>query len=589
MDQVGFIRIAELSTKFDGLTDAHLKLNDSINKQIAVSAEDRFHDAAISESIGSQLRPLETSIEDHFDRMSSNHSESQQSIHSLSRSISSLASQMSHLLEMANVSDVSQKHSVKAPGITNAKIVETEDEWCCDSISGIDDGFIEDGNAEYSCIYCNSGIFRWGSENSHKRGRHLAEAHSFGKCNLMITYQNWDELMLHLGTFHAAKRIDWADHLFRRKRKPLPLLRDQHFSDEHPSEVVERSTEGKIIRACLNMALAECGLPEPPYYLAYSLEPCGIYGSYWYRRAANTQNDARYKIGCLLEELFVSGNDEYFDSSHALESLVRRRIQNEVRKDAPHQDGFTQRKRINAWFLQSLTKSLPLRLFLASGKVTADLTPATSPNWMTPILAVWNIDEAATGAEWLYEFSDGAVDSRDDLKLTSDSEGPLASDDLNNAEITSSARSPFAPHPETNNLECDSFSDSPSLRSGTIWENSPLSHHLVSKYLKRIAESDLLQERLDDLLHLKKALEKKRRWREAFNQSLGPLETAWLERTDAKQDDISTMLQEAKGELEELREQCLAAGLGDEIGRASVSKDYSSYSSCSSTSHSSYS
>ncbi|KAH8749698.1 hypothetical protein F5882DRAFT_421372 [Hyaloscypha sp. PMI_1271] len=206
---------------------------------------------------------------------------------------------------------------------------------------------------------------------------------------------------------------------------------------------------------------------------------------------------------------------------------------------------------------------------------------------MTPILAVWNIDEAATGAEQLCEPSDGAVDSRDDLKPTSDSEGPLASDDLNHAEMTSSARSPFASHPETNNLECDSFNDSPSLRSGTIWENIPLSHPLVSKYLIRIAESDLLKERLDDLLHLKKALEKKRRRREAFFLSLEPEEKAWLERTDAQQDDVSTMLQGRKWELEELREQCLAAGLGDEIGRASVSKDYSSCSSCSSTSYSS--
>ncbi|KAH8747711.1 hypothetical protein BGZ57DRAFT_1010950 [Hyaloscypha finlandica] len=582
MDQVGFTHVAELSAKFDGLTDAHLKLNDSINKQIAVSAEDR--PAAISEAIGSQLRPLETSIEDNFDRMSSNHSESQQSIHSLSHSISSLASQMSQLLEMANVSDVSQKHSVKAPGITNAEIVETEDEWCCDSISGIDDGFIEARNAEYWCIYCESGSSPWRSKYSHKRGRHFAEAHSFGKCNLMITYQTWDELMLHLDTFHAATRIDWASHFFRRKRKPLPLLRDQHFSDEHPSGVVESYTEGKIIQACLNMALVECGLPESCDYLGYWLEPGEIYESHWSRRAANTQNDARYKIVCLLEELLVSGNDEFFDTmTHRSEPRIRSRITSEVREDAPHQHGLPQRKRINAWFLQSLTKSLPLRWLLASGKVTADLTPTTSPDWMTPILAVWNIDEAATGAEQLCEPSDGAVDSRDDLKPTSDSEGSFASDDLNNAEMTASACSPYAPHPETNNLECDSFNNSPSLRSSTIWENSPLSHPLVSKYLIRIAESDLLKKRLDDLLHLRKALEKKRRRRrrrEAFSQSLEPEEKVWLKRTNAQQDDVSTMLQEAKGELEELREQCLAAGLGDEIGRGSVSKDHSSYSSC---------
>jgi hypothetical protein len=566
MDQVGFTRVAELSAKFDGLTDAHLKLNDSINKQIAVSAEDRPHDAAISKAIGSQLRPLETSIEDHFDRMSSNHSEGQQSIHSLSHSISSLASQMSQLLEMANVSDVSQKHSVKAPGITNAKIAETEDEWCCDTISGIDAGFIETRNAEYSCIYCYSGYFGWESKDSHKRGRHLAEAHSFGKCNLMTTYRSWDELVLHLDTFHAAKRINWAGHFFRRKRKPLPLLRDQHFSNEHTSEVVERSTEGKIIQTCLSVILAECGLPRHSNYLAYCLEPCEIYESHWYQKAGNTQNDARYRIGCLLEELFVSGNDEYFDTTHVLEPLIWSKIKSEVREDAPHQHGLTQRKRINAWFLQSLTKSLPLRLLLASGKVAADLTPATSPNWMTPILAVWNIDEAATGVEQLCELSDGAVDSRDDLKPDPDCEVQLASDDQNNAEVTSSAHSPLPLTQKqiTWSPTLSAILDSPSLKPGTFGGDDCVFHPLVSKYLITIADIDFLK-RLHDLL--KEIHEKKRQRCERINLSTEPEYKAWLKSSDIEQNEISTALQEAKGELEELKEQCLAAGLVDEIGR----------------------
>jgi septal ring factor EnvC (AmiA/AmiB activator) len=117
-------------------------------------------------------------------------------------------------------------------------------------------------------------------------------------------------------------------------------------------------------------------------------------------------------------------------------------------------------------------------------------------------------------------------------------------------------------------------------------EDDTIFHPLVSKYLIKIADSDLLEERLDDLLHLKKALEKKRRRREEYDKSLGPLDKAWLERIDAKQDDISTMLRETKEELEELRQQCLVDGLGDEIGRGSVSEDYSSCSSCSSPSYS---
>ena len=72
IENAGFKRGAELSAKFDGLTDAHLKLNDSINKKIA---EDQSLAESFSEIIGSQFRPLETSIEDHFDQMGSNHSE----------------------------------------------------------------------------------------------------------------------------------------------------------------------------------------------------------------------------------------------------------------------------------------------------------------------------------------------------------------------------------------------------------------------------------------------------------------------------------------------------------------------------------
>ena len=72
IDHAGFKRGVELSAKFDRLTDAHLKLNDSINKK---TAEDQSLGESFSEIIGSQFRPLETSIEDHFDQMGSNHSE----------------------------------------------------------------------------------------------------------------------------------------------------------------------------------------------------------------------------------------------------------------------------------------------------------------------------------------------------------------------------------------------------------------------------------------------------------------------------------------------------------------------------------
>jgi hypothetical protein len=261
--------------------------------------------------------------------------------------------------------------------------------------------------------------------------------------------------MLHLSTFHAANAISWASNLFRRKRKPRILLRDQPVSDGHPSEVVERSTEGLIIQASLKMALDKCGLPDHPFSL-FCFEPS------WarqHRRGENIRNGPGYKIGCLLEELIVSGNDEYFDLPDTLERKFEGLMKRKMHESASYQYDFTQRRAINAWFLQILEKSPPLRMFLALGKVAPEMAKVTSPGRFAPIIALWDTDEAAIGIERICEISDGAVDSRDDLKPTSDSEGPLASDDSNNAEMTSWIRSPFAPPPETNHLVFELLND----------------------------------------------------------------------------------------------------------------------------------
>lgn len=216
IDHAGFKRGAELSAKFDGLTDAHLKLNDSINKKIA---EDQPLGETFSEIIGSQLRPLETSIEDHFDQMSSNHSESQQSVQSLSHSISSLASQVSQLLENASLSDPNRENSPKVPEGTNTKPPESEYEWCCDAISGIDDAF-DDKAYIHHCKYCSKQFFEFGRVSSQQRGKHLADCHAFGNCNLVITYQCWDDLKSHLIAFHSLTTDGGfpSTDFFRRKK-----------------------------------------------------------------------------------------------------------------------------------------------------------------------------------------------------------------------------------------------------------------------------------------------------------------------------------------------------------------------------------
>ncbi|KAE9379635.1 hypothetical protein N431DRAFT_478594 [Stipitochalara longipes BDJ] len=414
LDQTGFARLDKLSTKLDGLTGAHLKLNDSINNQLAARAENQITDETFSEIIGSQLRPLGSSIEDRFDQMSLDHSESQQSIQSLSQSISSIASQMSRLLEMANLSDTSHEHSVQAKRSTSPDVPEPEDEWCCDAISGIDDGFDKIGNEHYSCIYCPFVILHIGPDGSQEKGRHLAEAHSFGSCNLMTTYQSWDDLAVHLYAFHNMKgKTSQTGAHFRRKKRLLSLFRDEVNGSDHPSTVIEQSTAGIIMEAGLQMALDEFNSGPIPRHQAFEFLAHDL-------RVEDIFLKLRYKIACLLEELIMSGNDKYIGIIPSSNFIAEHRM-----KRASLLGKFNQRRNVNVWFLQTLEESLLLRLLLACGKVTQEMAPATSPDWLAPILALWSMDEAATGVECEQIFvpSDGAVDSRDDLNTNAASAG----------------------------------------------------------------------------------------------------------------------------------------------------------------------
>lgn len=414
IDHAGFKRGAELSAKFDGLTDAHLKLNDSINKKIA---EDQPLGETLSEIIGSNLRPLETSIEDHFDQMSSNHSESQQSIQSLSHSISNLASQVSQLLKNASLSDPKRENSPKIAEITNTKPPESEYEWCCDAISGIDDAFDEDAY-NYHCTYCSERFFGREPDSSQKRGRHLADCHAFGKCKLMITYQGWDDLKSHLIAFHSLT-TKWgfpSTDRFRRKKRSFNLFLDENFSSDHPSvELFERSTAGLIIEAGLQLAIYELNISRIPNRELLDFLQIRI-------STENSFLSTRDKIACLLEEAILSDHDIEFEN-----------LQFEVNCELPENafipievveaESGSFHRCLDSWFLHILQESVTLRLLLPSGKVTAAMAPATSANWLARILAFWDIEDVTTELEQTIELSDGAVDSREGLECYPASNG----------------------------------------------------------------------------------------------------------------------------------------------------------------------
>jgi hypothetical protein len=138
--------------------------------------------------------------------------------------------------------------------------------------------------------------------------------------------------------------------------------------------------------------------------------------------------DLRHEIACIVEELIISGNDRSDDAIDFVKSHPELFVGEKTRRQAKEvlttRDGSAQRNMINDWFLCTLKKSRTLRFFLTTGRITPELPPTLSPDWIRPVLEFWDIDEAATGFKQLYEASDGAIDSRDDLKAEIDSKKP---------------------------------------------------------------------------------------------------------------------------------------------------------------------
>jgi hypothetical protein len=147
-------RLDDLSSKFDELTEAHIKLNESINTKLIDGFEPPLGNLTLSAVLNKELQPLESqmraSAEYQLEKMSKHRYESQESIRSLSRSVSSLASHISNLLGKSHSEKTSQK--LKSPMM--APTLDSTHEWCCDALSGIDDAFDGRGS-EQQCIYCS--------------------------------------------------------------------------------------------------------------------------------------------------------------------------------------------------------------------------------------------------------------------------------------------------------------------------------------------------------------------------------------------------------------------------------------------------
>jgi hypothetical protein len=91
-------------------------------------------------------------------------------------------------------------------------------------------------------------------------------------------------------------------------------------------------------------------------------------------------------------------------------------------------------------------------------------------------------------------------------------------------------------------------------------------HPLVSKYLSRLGDLDLLRERLDDLIEEKENLLLEKASRQRFGRYLDPDDQEWLNNSQQHHDELVKEVREMELELQELKRDCLAQGLIDEEG-----------------------
>jgi hypothetical protein len=91
-------------------------------------------------------------------------------------------------------------------------------------------------------------------------------------------------------------------------------------------------------------------------------------------------------------------------------------------------------------------------------------------------------------------------------------------------------------------------------------------HPLVSRYLSRMGDLDLLQERLDDLLDEKRSLEQERERRLRMGLTLMQEDQQWLENIHGAEDDLYEKIRMLHLELEVMKQDCFSKGLVDADG-----------------------
>jgi hypothetical protein len=304
--QQGYLNGEDLSSKFDGLTEAHLKLNEAISEDLANRAL-QPDTTTLEGNLVDHFKEMERNIQDRIDAFSDEISldrfQQEQEIRSLYRSsigspgarptlidlselrsdpgspisygMASICNSLSNIA--ASLSGLSASHQNCHQGTqinnetTTKQVSQISDvtdlakslqvqfiewEWGCDSLSGI-------GSAEVGgrCLYCGKEHFFEGLDDSHLFGKHLVYDHSFGKCDLDSTFKTWPEMQAHLRQFHRADNwaltrlgSETAERLFRR-------VKQQNEHHPHFHDIAESFPQKQqSVKRILNSQISVCKL-----------------------------------------------------------------------------------------------------------------------------------------------------------------------------------------------------------------------------------------------------------------------------------------------------------------------------------------
>lgn len=98
-------------------------------------------------------------------------------------------------------------------------------------------------------------------------------------------------------------------------------------------------------------------------------------------------------------------------------------------------------------------------------------------------------------------------------------------------------------------------------------------HPLVTAYLSKQGDLDLLYERLDDLVDEKQSLEAEKQSRLRFGLTLDPDDQKWLDGSAHEYDALMGAIKGLEREVEDMKQECLSRGLVDEDGEPTTFRD----------------